>query len=224
MSCPSPHRDHRRARIAAVAVVAAVTLNCPTVAAATSHGGGALIVPAFLGIDIPSISDILRSIANDLFTVLAGAFLPGWLRHAPAETLRWLIALPDPADAVQWPTMHRLEQDTTSVAVAFLPLTLAIAVARYTASGVAGGVHHPAESLGRLVGAAFGLLIFGWAFGNVVAAVNVTTSALLGFSDIDHGLQRALSLMFTGGLLFGVTGPLVALLVIGAILLAAGLS
>ena len=48
--------------------------------------------------------------------------------------------------------MHRLEQDTTSVAVAFLPLTLAIATARYTASGVAGGVHHPAESLGRFFG------------------------------------------------------------------------
>ena len=42
--------------------------------------------------------------------------------------------------------MHRLEQDTTSVAVAFLPLTLAIAAARYTASGVTGVAHHPAQS------------------------------------------------------------------------------
>jgi hypothetical protein len=181
------------------------------------------LIPAFLGIDIPSISDILRSIANDLFKVLAGAFLPDWLRNAPADTLRWLIALPDPADAVQWPTMHGLEQDTTAVAVAFLPLTLAISAVRYTAAGVLGGVHHPAESLARLAGAAFGLLIFPWAFGNAIAAVNVTTTALLGFADISDGLQRALALMFTGGLLFGVTGPLVALLVIVAILLAAAL-
>jgi hypothetical protein len=186
-------------------------------------GASLLSVPAFLGIDIPSVSDILRSIANDLFKVLAGAFLPGWLRHAPAQTLRWLIALPDPGNAVQWPTMHRLERDTTSVAVAFVPLTVAIAAARYTASGVLGGVHHPAESLGRVVGAGFGLVIFPWAFSNVIAAVNVTTSALLGFADVSHGLERALALMFTGGLLFGVTGPLIALLVIGAILLAAGL-
>ena len=162
------------------AAVAAVTLAFPTAAAAATHargGSSLLFAPALLGIGIPSISDILRSIANDLFNVLAGAFLPGWLKHAPAATLRWLIALPDPADAVQWPTMHRLEQDTTAVAVAFLPLTLAVAAARYTASSVAGGVHHPAESLGRLVGAAFGLVIFPWAFSNMIAAVNVTTTA-----------------------------------------------
>ena len=224
MSRLSPHRVDRRLLVPAA--VAAVTLAFPTAAAATTHarGGSSLfLAPALLGIGIPSISDILRSIANDLFNVLAGAFLPGWLKHAPAATLRWLIALPDPADAVQWPTMHRLEQDTTAVAVAFLPLTLAVAAARYTASSVAGGVHHPAESLGRLVGAAFGLVIFPWAFSNMIAAVNVTTTALLSFADIAHGLQRALALMFTGGLLFGVTGPLIAVLVIGAILLAAGL-
>jgi hypothetical protein len=224
MSRLPPHRVDRR--LIVPAAVAAVTLAFPTAAAATTHarGGSSLfLAPALLGIGIPSISDILRSIANDLFNVLAGAFLPGWLKHAPAATLRWLIALPDPADAVQWPTMHRLEQDTTAVAVAFLPLTLAVAAARYTASSVAGGVHHPAESLGRLVGAAFGLVIFPWAFSNMIAAVNVTTTGLLSFADIDHGLQRALALMFTGGLLFGVTGPLIAVLVIGAIMLAAGL-
>ncbi len=224
MSPPSPHRGDRRLLVPAA--VTAVTLAFPTAAAATTHGRGGsslLFAPALLGIGIPSISDILRSIANDLFNVLAGAFLPGWLKHAPAATLRWLIALPDPADAVQWPTMHRLEQDTTAVAVAFLPLTLAVAAARYTASSLAGGVHHPAESLGRLVGAAFGLVIFPWAFSNMIAAVNVTTTGLLSFADIDHGLQRALALMFTGGLLFGVTGPLIAVLVIGATLLAAGL-
>jgi hypothetical protein len=208
----------------ATIVVAVALVGPASAAAASGHGGGGPslpVVPAFLG--IPSISSILRSIANDLFNVLAGAFLPSWLRNAPASTLRWLVALPNPADAVQWPTMHHLEQDTSSVAVAFLPLTLAVATARYTASGVVGGVHHPAESLGRLIAAAFGLLIFPWAFSNVVAAVNVTTSALIAFPDIDHGLQRALSLMFAGGLLFGVTGPLVAVLVIGAIMLAAGL-
>ena len=159
MRSPSPRRGRRPGRLpAAVVAVAAVMLLVPATAlAATSraHGAGGPVAPfAFLGIDIPSISDILRSIANDLFKVLAGAFLPSWLRHAPASVLRWLIALPNPADPVQWPTMHRLEQDTTSVAVAFLPLTLAIAAARYTASGVTGGAHHPAESLGRLLGAA----------------------------------------------------------------------
>jgi hypothetical protein len=170
-----------------------------------------------------SVSGILKTIAKLLFNVLAGAFLPGWLKHAPQDALRWLIALPDPADPVQWPTMHRLEQDTTAVAIAFLPLTFAIAVLRYTASSVTGGAHHPAESIGRLVGAAVGLLLFPWGFENAVAAVNVTTSTLLGFASIDHGLQRALTLMFAGGVAFGVTGPVVALLVIGAILLAVGL-
>jgi hypothetical protein len=137
-----------------------------------------------------SVSGILKTIAKLLFNVLAGAFLPGWLRNAPREALTWQIALPNPADAVQWPTMHRLEQDTTAVAVAILPMTFAISAARYTASGVTGGAHHPAESIGRLLGAAIGLLLFGWAFENAVAAVNVTTSALLSFGSIDHGLHR----------------------------------
>ena len=192
MRGPSPRRGRRPGRLpAAAAAVAAVALLLPGAALAANvraHGSGGLTVPfAFLGIDIPSISSILRSIANGLFKVLAGAFLPSWLRHAPASVLRWLIALPNPADPVQWPTMHRLEQDTTSVAVAFLPLTLAIAAARYTASGVTGGAHHPVESLGRLVGAAFGLLIFPWAFSNVVAAVNVTTGALSSSASTAHG-------------------------------------
>jgi len=170
-----------------------------------------------------SVSGILKTIAKLLFNVLAGAFLPGWLKHAPQDALRWLIALPDPADPLQWPTMHRLEQDTTAVAIAFLPLTFAIAVLRYTASSVTGAAHHPAESIGRVAGAAAGLVLFPWGFENAVAAVNVTTSTLLGFASIDHGLQRALTLMFAGGVAFGVTGPVVALLVIGAILLAVGL-
>lgn len=220
---PTPRRrlGGRRLLVAFAAVIAVVLVMPAAALAAGQHG--------VLGVRLPfglfgiSISGILRSIANDLFKVLAGAFLPSWLKHAPGDSLRWLIALPDPADAVQWPTMHRLEQDTTSVAVAFLPLTLAVAVARYTASGVTGGMHHPAESLGRLVGAAVGLLLFPWAFANAVAAVNVTTATLLGFADVADGLQRALALMFAGGVAFGVSGPLIALLVIAAILLAVGL-
>jgi hypothetical protein len=215
--------------VVAVAVGVVVLVAAPAALAGThggaaagaGGGGGVLSVP--FGLFGISVSGILRTIAKLLFNVLAGAFLPGWLRNAPREALTWLIALPNPADAVQWPTMHRLEQDTTAVAVAILPITFAISAARYTASGVTGGAHHPAESIGRLVGAAIGLLLFGWAFENAVAAVNVTTSALLSFGSIDHGLQRALTLMFAGGLAFGVTGPLIALLVIAAILLAAGL-
>jgi hypothetical protein len=205
-----------------------------TLAAATAGVFLVLVAPAVaashvvtfvppMGLFGISVSGILKTIAKLLFNVLAGAFLPGWLKHAPQDALRWLIALPDPADPVQWPTMHRLEQDTTAVAIAFLPLTFAIAVLRYTASSVTGGAHHPAESIGRLLGAAVGLLLFPWGFENAVAAVNVTTSTLLGFASIDHGLQRALTLMFAGGVAFGVTGPVVALLVIGAILLAVGL-
>lgn len=190
-------------------------------ALAAAHATGAFELPfALFGI---SISGILKTIAKLLFSVLAGALLPDWLKHAPDDALRWLIALPDPAVASQWPTMHRLEQDTTAVAVALLPLTFAIAVLRYTASGITGGAHHPAESIGRLVAAAAGLLLLPWAFQNAIAGVNVTTHALLSFHAVSEGLTRALALMFAGGVAFGVTGPVVALLVIGAILLAVGL-
>ncbi len=200
-------------------LVLALVAAPPALAAA--HNGFSVPLPfSLFGI---SVSGILKTIAKLLFNVLAGAFLPSWLRHAPQDALRWLISLPDPADPTQWPTMHRLERDTTAVAVAFLPLTFAVAAARYTASGVTGGAHHPAESIGRVVGASAGLLLFPWAFQNAVAAVNVTTNALLSFASIDHGLQRALALMFAGGIAFGVTGPVVALLVIAAILLAVGL-
>jgi hypothetical protein len=216
----------RRRAVSVGALAAAVLVLLPSSAAAAghaAHGGSGFTLPIPYGLFGISISGILKTLANDLFKVLAGALLPGWLKHAPQNALRWLIALPDPADPVQWPTMGHLEQDTTAVAVAFLPVTLAVAAARYTASGVTGGVHHPAESLVRLVAAAAGLLLFPWGFRNAVGAVNVTTNALLSFAGIDHGLQRALTLMFAGGLAFGVTGPLVALLVIGAIFLAAGL-
>jgi hypothetical protein len=198
----------------------------PSTAVAASyatHGDGGFTLHIPYGLFGISISGILKTLAKDLFKVLAGALLPSWLKHAPQDALRWLIALPDPADPVQWPTMGHLERDTMAVAVAFLPVTLAVTAARYTASGVTGGVHHPAESLVRIVTAAAGLLLFPWGFRNAVAAVNVTTSALLSFAGIDHGLQRALTLMFAGGVAFGVTGPLVALLVIGAIFLAVGL-
>ena len=100
-----PKQFNRHFSYANVMATVAVRFVFPavSVAAGSGRGGGAafVVVPAFLGIHIPSISDILRSIANTLFSVLAGAFLPGWLRHAPVETLRWLIALPDPADAVR---------------------------------------------------------------------------------------------------------------------------
>jgi hypothetical protein len=216
----------RRRAVSVSTLAGAVLLLLPSAAVAaghTAHGSSGFTLPIPYGLFGISISGILKTLANDLFKVLAGALLPGWLKHAPQNALRWLIALPDPADPVQWPTMGHLEQDTTAVAVAFLPITLAVAAARYTASGVTGGVHHPAESLVRLVAAAAGLLLFPWGFRNAVGAVNVTTNALLSFAGIDHGLQRALTLMFAGGLAFGVTGPLVALLVIGAIFLAAGL-
>ena len=216
--CPAARNGVRAITFASVTAGAFFVLAAPAVA--SSHG--VTFVPP-MGLFGISVGGILKTIAKLLFNVLAGAFLPGWLKHAPQNALRWLIALPDPADPVQWPTMHRLEQDTTAVAIAFLPLTFAIAVLRYTASSVTGGAHHPAESIGRLVGAAAGLLLFPWGFENAVAAVNVTTSTLLGFASIDHGLQRALTLMFAGGVAFGVTGPVVALLVIGAILLAVGL-
>ncbi len=207
-----------------VATASMLVFAAPAIAASHAmHGSGGFTLHIPFGLFGISISGILKTLAKDLFNVLAGALLPDWLKHAPQNALRWLIALPDPADPVQWPTMAHLERDTTAVAVAFLPVTLAVATARYTASGVTGGVHHPAESLVRLVTAATGLLLFPWGFRNAVAAVNVTTNALLSFAGIDHGLQRALTLMFAGGVAFGVTGPLVALLVIAAIFLAAGL-
>jgi hypothetical protein len=205
-----------------VMAVGLLVIAAPALAASRGGGGGgSFSLP--VGLFGISVKGILKAIAKLLFSVLAGAFLPGWLRHAPADALRWLIALPDPADPVQWPTMRALEGDATAVAVAFLPLTFAITVARYTASGVTGGAHHPAESLRKFAGVAVGLLLLPWGFSNTVAAVNVCTSALLSFAAIDHGLQRALALMFAGALAFGVTGPLVALLVIAAILLAVGL-
>ena len=208
------------------AAVAAVTLAFPTAAAAATHGHGGsslLFAPALLGIGIPSISDILRSIANDLFNVLAGAFLPGWLKHAPAATLRWLIALARPGrrrpvahDAPARAGHHGRRRRVPAPDARRRGRPLHRLRRRRRRAP-------PRRVAGRLVGAAFGLVIFPWAFSNMVAAVNVTTTALLSFADIDHGLQRALALMFTGGLLFGVTGPLIAVLVIGAILLAAGL-
>ena len=190
--------------------------------AGTTHAAGGGGAVWFLGIDLPSLSGILRSIADDLFSVLAGAFLPGWLRHAGLDTLRWLIALPDPADATQWPTMHRLEQDTTSVAVAFCRSRSRSAPRGTPPRRSQGqrrtppGPQPPRGSGGR----AFAVPVGVWERDR---GGERHDGALLGFADVGQGLERAVGLLFAGGVAFGVTGALIGWLVIAAILLAVAL-
>src|SRR5581483_11860934 len=82
-----------RRRAASVSALAAtVLLLLPSAAAAAghaAHSGSGFTLPIPYGLFGISISGILKTLANDLFKVLAGALLPDWLKHAPQNALRW---------------------------------------------------------------------------------------------------------------------------------------
>lgn len=172
---------------------------------------------ALLG--LPSLHEIIEAIAHGFFEALAGALVPGFLKHATVATIQHLVALPDPQS---WQHLSSLEGQMIYLGAALLPVSLAASTLRYWVSGLTGAAH-PAGALARCVGAAGTLVAYRWMLEQVIAAANTLTHAILGFPAVGDGLGAIVSVLFGGALLTGSASVFGALLVIVGVLFAAGL-
>jgi hypothetical protein len=198
----------------ATALLVLVPDLAPGASAHSDRGAGAsLPLPlAFLGIHFPSVSSIVGGVVKLFFGALLKVL--GVPVHGTAAALRWLVAVPDPADQAQWPTVGRLEGDMQAVGVGLLPLTFTLAAVRYWLAGLSGQPTWSLEAAVRVTGAVAGLVAYAWAFGNVVAAVNAVTNAMLAFPAVRHGMSATVGVLFAGGL----AGGGVLLAIIGLVL------
>ena len=172
---------------------------------------------AFLG--FPSLHSIIEAIAKGFFSALAGALVPGFLKHGTVATIQHLVALPDPAS---WGHVGQLQEDMTYLGASLLPVTLAVGALRYWMMGLTGSAH-PAGAIGRCVGATGVLVAYRWIVEEVVAATNTLTHAILGFPVVGDGLASIISVLFGGALLAGAGGVFGAFLVIVGVVFAASL-
>lgn len=186
-------------------------------AASAATGGGQLAPLAFLG--LPSLHSIIEAIAKGFFSALAGALVPGFLKHGTVATIQHLVALPDPAS---WGHVSELESDMTYLGMSLMPVTLAVCALRYWMMGLTGAAH-PVSAIGRCAGATGVLVIYRWLVEQVVAATNTLTHAILGFPVVANGLASIVTVLFGGALLVGAGGVFGAFLVIVGVAFAAGL-
>src|SRR5450755_1292316 len=183
-------------------------------------GSGAGVLPlAFLGIHFPSVSSIVGGVVKLFFGALLKVL--GIPVHGTLAALQWLVAEPDPADRAQWPTIGRLEGDMRSIGIGLLPLTFTLTAVRYWLAGLAGQPVTALEAVGRTTAAVAGLVVYSWAFANVVAAVNVITHAMLSLPSVRDGMTHTVGILFAGGLAGG--GVLLAIIGLVLVFLAVGL-
>jgi hypothetical protein len=186
--------------------------------AASAASSGATVVPlAFLG--LPSLHSIIEAIAKGFFSALAGALVPGFLKHGTVATIQYLVALPDPA---RWGHVSELESDMTYLGMSLMPVTLAVCTLRYWMVGLTGAAH-PVSAISRCAGATGVLVIYRWLVEQTVAATNTLTHAILGFPVVANGLASIITVLFGGALLLGAGGVFGAFLVIVGVAFAAAL-
>jgi hypothetical protein len=212
---------HRHVRLLAAAVAGSlcVMLLCAPAVAASTGGGEPLPLASFLGIELPSLHSIIEAIANGFFSALAGALVPGFLKHGTVATIQHLVALPDPAT---WGHVGELESDMTYLGMSLMPVTLAVCTLRYWMMGLTGAAH-PVTALGRCAWATGVLVIYRWLVEQTVAATNTITYAILGFPVVANGLASIITVLFGGALLLGAGGVFGAFLVIVGVVFAAAL-
>ncbi|MGO9762199.1 MAG: hypothetical protein ACLP1Q_13170 [Solirubrobacteraceae bacterium] len=162
---------------------------------------------------------IIEAIAKGFFSALAGALVPGFLKHGSVATIQHLVALPDPAS---WGHVSELESDMTYLGMSLMPVTLAVCTLRYWMMGLSGAAH-PVTALSRCAWATGVLVGYRWLVEQVVAATNTLTHAILGFPVVANGLASIITVLFGGALLLGAGGVFGAFLVIVGVVFAAGL-
>ena len=186
--------------------------------AASAASSGVTVAPlAFLG--LPSLHSIIEAIAKGFFSALAGALVPGFLKHGTVATIQYLVALPDPAS---WGHVSELESDMTYLGMSLMPVTLTVCTLRYWMVGLTGAAH-PVSAISRCAGATGVLVIYRWLVEQTVAATNTLTHAILGFPVVANGLASIITVLFGGALLLGAGGVFGAFLVIVGVAFAAAL-
>jgi hypothetical protein len=193
----------------------ALLVLAPAASAATTSGQ--LVPLAFLG--LPSLHSIIEAIAKGFFSALAGALVPGFLKHGTVALIQHLVALPDPA---RWGHVSELEGDMTYLGMSLMPVSLTVCTLRYWMMGLTGAAH-PATGIARCASATGVLVIYRWLIEQVVAATNTLTHAILGFPVVANGLASIVTVLFGGALLIGAGGVFGAFLVIVGVAFAAGL-
>lgn len=171
----------------------------------------------FLG--LPSVQSIVEAIANGFAQALAGALVPGFLKHAGVASIQWLVALPDPGS---WTHVDALEGQMAWLGFSLMPVTLAVSAIRYWTMGLTGSAH-PAGAVARCVGSCGLLVAYPWVVGQAVAAANTLTHAILGFPEVAGGLSSLVSVLFGGALLTGGGTAFLAILVIVGVVFAGAL-
>lgn len=177
---------------------------------------------ALLG--LPSVEDVVRKVADTLFAALSQALLPDFLRDGSVAAIKWLIALPDPANAALWPHLAQLERNMEALGFGLLGLTLTATAIRYTLAGFgASGTAHPLAAVAQTAGAAAAIVVYRWAFASAVGLANALTAQILAWPVVAHGLGRTVKVLFGGSLLVGSGSAFLALLALFAIFFAAAL-
>ncbi len=209
-------RRRVRSLRAAVAGSFVLLLVCaPPASAAT--GGGQLAPLGLLG--LPSLHSIIEAIAKGFFSALAGALVPGFLKHGTVATIQHLVALPDPAG---WGHVGELEGDMTYLGMSLMPVTVTVCTLRYWMMGLTGAAH-PVSALARCAWATGVLVIYRWLVEQTVAATNTITHAILGLPVVADGLASIITVLFGGALLLGAGGVFGAFLAIVGVVFAAAL-
>jgi hypothetical protein len=209
-------RGRVRSLRAAVTGSFVLLLACAPPASATT-GGGQLAPLGLLG--LPSLHSIIEAIANGFFSALAGALVPGFLKHGTVATIQHLVALPDPAG---WGHVGELESDMTYLGMSLMPVTVTVCTLRYWMMGLTGAAH-PVSALARCAWATGVLVIYRWLVEQTVAATNTITHAILGLPVVADGLASIITVLFGGALLLGAGGVFGAFLVIVGVVFAAAL-
>ena len=204
-------RTFIQASLLACVLLAAGLFAAPVASAST----GAPVALGFLG--FPSIQSIVEGIVNFFFQDVASALVPSFLKNASVATIKWLVAVPDPAS---WTHIGELEGDMTLLAVSLLGVCFTAGIVRYLLLGLS-GTGHPLQALASTVGSAGALILYPWAAGQVVAIVNTLTNTILSFPVAGNGVQRTVGILFGGALLVGSGGLFLAVLVIVGVVFAA---
>jgi len=168
---------------------------------------------------IKDVAELIGKVVGKLFGALAQALMPDFLKRATVHTLEGLVALPQLGDQRAWRNVGALRAGTTAIAWALLPLPFTLAATRYLIGTFTDGPN-PITAVTRLVGAAFGLVLYPWAAGQALVAVNVLTHSLLSLPAVGNGLQRAVQVLFGAAIIAGLATPFLAVLALVAIVLA----
>lgn len=208
-------------RVHIVAVVALALVLSGVVTASASARALGQVTPPFAGLfdfldPIKNIAELVTKVVSKLFGALAKALMPDFLRDASVDTLKGLVAVPQLGDARQWRNVGQLRAGTTAIAWALLPLPFTLAAVRYLVGTFTDGPH-PVMAIVRIVGAAFGLVMYPWAARQVFACINVMTDALLSLPAVGNGVQRAVGVLFGAAIIAGIASPFLACLALVAI-------